>query len=327
MEQQEITPEWLAAQESFQEYCLRPTSEHTTFWKEWMAAHPERTSAVEQAKDMVHQLAVQPGEEEVEAELRRLRANVRLQRSEKQDANFRVIRRRVLQVAAILLVGLAAYWFWPPTSTAPLLQVSTIAGETKEIMLSDGSLVVLNANSSLQYSESWAADAPRELWLEGEAFFEVDHQPDRPFTVHGASGDVVVLGTTFNHSDRKGRLVVTLVEGSVEFVAAGRENVRLRPNEQLTIEQGQQVVSAIDLEVATAWRYNRMVFKETPISQIIQQLEQNFDLRITVRDEAVLQRKVSARIPENKPALLLEALSVLYDLQIEQVGDKAYIIE
>ena len=116
-------------------------------------------------------------------------------------------------------------------------------------------------------------------------------------------------------------------EGSIAFQGADDQRIRLQPNEQLRVEGSRILVETVDPEGITAWRYNRMVFKNAPFTRVIERLQHDFAWTIRVNDESILQRKITAQIAENDPALLLEALSVLYDLNIRQLSDKEYLIE
>ena len=84
---------------------------------------------------------------------------------------------------------------------------------------------------------------------------------------------------------------------------------------------------AADVDAFSAWRFQRMVFKEMSIAKVIQRLQEEFDWRVTVANQALLKRKITATIPKNDPELLLEALSEIYDLEIERLDNKAYLIK
>lgn len=326
MEQQDITAEWLATQESFQTFVLSTDTELRTDWEQWLIEHPEKRAVYQEARTIVQQLSLQVSEQEIGAEWHQLQQ--RLPQQQQRSLKQRPALRKPLQLtAAAFLIGLITFWYWPATQAIPLQEVNTAVGTTQEVNLSDGSLVVLNANSSLRYADFTDDQPTRELWLEGEAFFEVEHRPDQAFVVHTSRGDIKVLGTTFNLSDRADRFSATLVEGSIEYVDGNDQAIPLQANQQIRIENGNLSLEAIDPEVVTAWRYNQMVFKNTPVFHIIERLQQDFNWKITVTDEAILQRKITAQIPENDPELLLEALSVLYDLNIQQLSEREYLFE
>ena len=85
--------------------------------------------------------------------------------------------------------------------------------------------------------------------------------------------------------------------------------------------------SIADVDAFSAWRFQRMVFKEITIAKVIQRLQDEFDWKVTVADQSLLKRKITATIPKNDPELLLKALSEIYDLQIKQLNNKTYLIQ
>src|SRR5690606_15777064 len=104
------------------------------------------------------------------------------------------------------------------------LQCTTGYGETRKINLPDGSLVVLNANSELKYESNWQQAPMREVWLQGEAFFEVvKTTEEKQFIVHTGSLDVEVLGTQFNVHNRHQKVQVVLSSGKVKLQPLERQ--------------------------------------------------------------------------------------------------------
>lgn len=117
-------------------------------------------------------------------------------------------------------------------------KIVTMRGQEYSLTLSDGTSVWLNSQSSLRYPVRFTGDI-REVELEGEAFFEVAGNPDKPFMVRTGDYDVRVTGTAFNiRSYYAGRTSTTLVEGSVAVEVNGQTR-RLLPGQQLIMEDGQ----------------------------------------------------------------------------------------
>ena len=202
-----------------------------------------------------------------------------------------------------------------------------ISQRTQMIELPDGSELMLNANSSIQFNQDWSEGNNREVWLTGEGFFEVVHNPKRPFIVHTSQGNIEVLGTSFNAFQRAGNMQVTLIKGKVRFVAKDKEEIEMEPGEQVRIENDKIILERVDIEPITAWRYGKMIFREASIESIIDRLKSDFDWDVEVQQAAILKKKVNASIHEINPEELLDALAAIYDLHIEKIGDKAYLIK
>lgn len=325
MNQNNISVESLTADEHFQRFCLVPTDSDRRYWETWVVQNTQHHGAYLEAMDLVRNLGLQPNSEEILGELEKLRMGIK----ETQQPVVQINRRRsLLGIAAVFLMLIMAVSLWKNSKKqeVEMLTAQTVFGKIKTIALSDGSEVILNANSELRFAKELAVTGKREVWLDGEAFFKVAHQNELPFIVHTQKGNVRVLGTSFNVSQRQTDFEVTLVEGKVQLQLPNHTKVNLQPGEQAQVSNQTIDVIKVDTETTAAWRTNQMNFKNVPISRIITQVENDFGWSIQVENKTLLKRKVNAQIPENNPSLLFEALTAIYDLKIEKVADGKYLI-
>lgn len=178
-----------------------------------------------------------------------------------------------------------------------------------QILLPDGSRVWLNAGSKLDYPEHFAAHQSREVTLEGEAFFVIKPDAERPFRVHTRSFHIRVLGTSFNVRayPLEDSAVTSLVQGAVEVVLndASKQVVALKPNEKLTIPvhpvltQEEHTVALHTPPVIyksklttlqdsiiteTAWVQNKLAFKHLELDKVVTMLEQWYGVEINFKD-------------------------------------------
>ncbi|MEL7534076.1 MAG: FecR domain-containing protein [Bacteroidota bacterium] len=322
------TAESLAASEKFQRHCLQADEASSQYWEEWLSRNPEKQALFQEAQMIVSKLSLLPDEAEIAKEWSKLEQAI-----EQPVADVQVLRpRRTLSwakwaVAAsiTLLLGLGI-WQWQ-FSTPNLIQLSTTYGQTQEISLQDGTVVTVNSNSNIRYAPNWDEKEEREIWLDGEAFFHVSKQNGKAFIVHTTEGDIQVLGTQFNVARRETHFSVTLMEGKVALKRAQQAPIAMKPGEQVFLAGDHLERKLVDLETVAAWRFDKMIFKNTPIAAIIEQLENDFGWKVEVKDPSILGRKVKAEIPRNSPELLLEALSAIYNLEITTLGDKEFLIE
>lgn len=328
----------LAASEHFQDYCLNPTTETTQYWEDWLVQHPEHQTLFAEAKEVVQSLALEPSEREIKAAFIDFKAAVEKRQSGRQTKLVAISKQRktrksnkkfiaiAASVAFILAIGFWQTLLMPATS---VVQLTTNYGEVQKHTLPDGSKVILNANSTLTYNPHWPTNSPRTVKLEGEAFFEVKHKSQsEQFSVQTAKGNINVLGTSFNVLQRVKTLEVALLEGAVELTIPKYPTIKMEPGELVQLEGSDAFDRRIaDVDAFSAWRFRRIVFKELTIARVIQRLQNEFDWTVTVADQALLKRKITATIPKNDPELLLEALSEIYDLEIKQLDDKAYLIK
>ena len=161
--------------------------------------------------------------------------------------------------------------------------VTPIGGEYR-LTLSDGTKVFLNAASELKYPVEFMGDR-RVVDLDGEAYFEVHKDNQRPFVVRTKGAEVCVLGTSFNvntYGD-DGRIYTTLVNGSVRVLSVknGQEKV-LTPGMQgvMNMQTGQLMVREVDVESYVAWREGRFVFRTMTLDLIMQQLQRWYDFEV-----------------------------------------------
>jgi transmembrane sensor len=166
--------------------------------------------------------------------------------------------------------------------------IETPKGGQYQLVLPDGSTVWLNAASSLRYSLNLKNNKTREVELQGEAYFEIQHDKLRPFKVKTDRESVEVLGTHFNvnsyHDDPVEK--TTLLEGSVKISGRIASSVRiLEPGEQgLLSESGNLTVSRADPEAAIAWKNGLFIFEDEKLADIMKRVSRWYNVDIVYQD-------------------------------------------
>lgn len=162
----------------------------------------------------------------------------------------------------------------------------------------DGSTVKVNSESRLRYPVRFA-EGRREVWLEGEAYFEVARDEGACFTVHTDRMDVRVLGTVFHVAARpeEGCAEATLLSGSVEAVC-GEEAVQLVPGEQAKAgEEGKGLeVRQVNVRAVTAWVRGMFCFEEERLEDILAYLSEWYGFRVDFRDVRLKDRRFSVEV-------------------------------
>lgn len=151
-------------------------------------------------------------------------------------------------------------------------------GEYK-MQLSDGTVVHLNALSSLKFPLVFGANK-REVYVDGEAYFEVAHNKNKPFIVHCRGAKVIVLGTEFNIRSYNNKIETTLVKGAVEINTNTSRKAILKPGEQAVIDKEQLQIVTADITSVTAWRYGRFIFENKSLAFIMNELSRWYDINI-----------------------------------------------
>lgn len=243
----------------------------------------------------------------------------------KQPVRVIAFRKTFYAVAAalVLLVSVGL-WLRLSQSTPATSQYSTAFGEVKHVVLPDGSKVTLNANSQLKAAGDWSNSNDRQVWLEGEAYFEVDKKPstNQKFIVHTKDIDVEVLGTKFNVNTRHEKAVVALEEGKIRLSANGvtkqvmqkifnESAIDIKPGELVTLDSVKNiaVTKVENISYNSGWARNEYHFNNTSLAEIGAIIKDVYGYDLYTADEKLLQRKVSGG--DLRAANLQELITVL----------------
>lgn len=344
-----MTPDYTSFQtedfvldESFQSFVAGTNNAAVQFWKNWLATHPVQRPTAEKAQRLVQALG-QAWQPVVAAELKEqdLRRLYRAIQPSPVVPRLRV-QRRTRQLVGVLLLVLAVgtgYWLWP-VQRGLQAQYATQAGQQRTVRLPDGSVVVLNGNSRLTTAATWDTQATREVWLEGEGYFQVSHLAQQPglaigqaagnakFVVHAGDLDVSVLGTKFNVINRLGvPSKVTLNDGKVLA-----ENGNLFNHNEVLMKPGDLVEYApaarelakrtVEATYYSAWVTGNVKFDRTPLSEIIQLLKDTYGLQVTVDDPRMLHQTITGSLPNTNADVLLDALAKSLGMRSERTGQQ-----
>ena len=188
-------------------------------------------------------------------------------------------------IAVILLMGGGAgYWFYHNGADQQLMVAVANEGIVKEVVLPDGTRVWLNNLATLKYPREFS-EKERNVYLEGEAYFEVTKNRHKPFTVQSDAMRVRVLGTTFNFkSDKNCRVAeATLIEGEIEVKGNKEEGqITLAPGQraELNKKSGRLTVKQVDAKLDAVWHDNLIPFQKADIFTITKALERFYDVKI-----------------------------------------------
>lgn len=247
--------------------------------------------------------------------------------SVRKRSSFEIPLWMKASAAAVLLFGLlslSVFLYIQQQQTV----ISTAFGQTKTVALPDGSIVTLNANSQLHYAKKWNAAALREVWIDGEAFFKVNHlhqsglikQSDR-FVVHAELLNVEVLGTTFNVKNRRGQIDVALVSGKVgvEVDGGNQALVKLLPGELVEYNSGRPISKKyVHTDEYTSWQKGELHFNKTPLSKIFILIEDNYGYKVITSDRTIGGRRLSGTFYLSSEDAFLKALSTTLGVDFQK---------
>lgn len=207
--------------------------------------------------------------------------------------------------------------------------VAAAVGERKEVIFQDGTRIFLNAGSTISYPERFGL-SERRVQLDGEAYFEVAHNPRRPFIVETSdNASVRVLGTEFDVKAYRSdpTISVVLIRGSVEF-ARGDSSYRLEPSQRLVYNKQMgtsSIESLSNADQTILWSRNTICFRDTPMREVIRELGRWYDVRFEVRDPEVCDFTFSLQTPNLPLRELLNELENIAPIRCSLNGNQVVI--
>lgn len=356
MDKSNFSVEDFVLDSDFRDWILFPNKQRNLRWELYLEEHPHRVKEIQTAREIVLNLpktAFKIREDEVSAlweqiENKLTRVSETKPESSSIPLNSKATigryvesssKRRVnyplLKIAAILLLTalLGFLYYSLPKTEVPeqinWLTYSTKPGVKSSLTLSDGSKITLNAGTSIRYIQNFVGDT-RELFLEGEAFFEVAHDTLKPFIVHTQDITTKALGTSFNiRANNSEKIAISLVTGKVEVKSQEVQEFIdfLTPGEQVnTFAKGNSwEKDAFDQEKVIAWINQTIIFDETPIPEAIKILENWFGVTITLNNFKEQHLTLSGKFKNETLKNILDGLSYTARFKYEIEGKEIQI--
>lgn len=223
----------------------------------------------------------------------------------------------------LIAVGASAVWYrataaeraWSEVAALPMHDYVTSTGQRAEVLLADGTRALLSVESHLRVPADYGGGA-RDVYLDGEAFFDVRHDEHKPFRVHVEGGIAEDLGTEFVVRAYPGDTSVTVVVASGEVALradaanARKDVVSLTPGQLGRLHGDGRVSMAdgVDVEAFLSWTRGRVAFRDQPFALVARELERWYDVKIDIADSALARAPLIASF-DNQP--LDEVLRVL----------------
>ncbi|WP_080904735.1 FecR family protein [Parabacteroides sp. Marseille-P3160] len=222
--------------------------------------------------------------------------------------------RWIANIAAILLpivLTISIYMYYKPQPVDYLI-VSAGLGEKASIDLPDGSKVAINAASEIEYSTAYNKKE-RTLRLQGEAYFEVEPNPSKPFIVQCNDIKIKVLGTTFgiNAYDDDNTISIVLNTGKIELTTPNK-TITMLPNEKATYNRTTKELytEQVDASDYIGWRYNRLRFENETLENIIKTISRMHNTDIVFEDAQLIKQKFTGTIDNTSVQSALKVLSL-----------------
>lgn len=346
----------------FRKWVLSPDEEAKAYWEAFLEKNPDKYVRMELARKTllnlsrdvgeisddrvediwtnINKVINQPSEEKAERRVVALSSESTLKRFAygQPRVNYRS-NYQFYRVAAILVMAVALSVLFNLTFQHPEVEPIAVPlvyeehavppGVKSNLTLQDGSRVILNSGSTLRYVKNFEKDR-RELFLVGEAFFEVAKDSLRPFIVKTGQVTTTALGTSFNITAYEGEpLDVALLTGRVNVLLDFEEirEVNLYPGEGLNIkvDKGIHSMERVQEEKVLAWTKKTILFDQTPIREAIRVLENWYGVKIEIRNRPEKGVLLSGKFVDQTLEGVLEGLSYSARFEFQVNRDRVTI--
>ncbi len=250
------------------------------------------------------------------------RAQILAQANKRQA--FRYTGWAAAAAAAVVLVSVSLF-NWKGTI------VRTGVGEQKTVTLQDGSSVVLDTASAVRIK--FTSKTRAIVLEEGQAFFEVAHQSDHPFTVTAGDGRVTAIGTAFAVRRYKDAVTVTLASGvvavtsnkpgeGVERIFPQEKTEMLTPNQQVSYSSdGLQAIHSVDSSANLSWARGDIVFRRTPLADAVAEINRYTETKLQFADPTLGQLQINGVFHISDIDTFLLALDTAFGVKVSGAGD------
>lgn len=311
-------------------YCEGETTKEETAWvEEWLEASDEnrwmarRIQTIGLAADLAQTSPKIDVKKALEATHRKMKQG--------KTSRYQVFVRGMQRAAAILFIPLLISWcilyYNGANEPAQMIEVRTNPGMITSVNLPDGTKVILNSSSSLQYPSRFT-DENRAVKLMGEAFFSVK-KDKKEFVVDALNGSkIIVHGTEFNVEAYEGSETVqtTLVSGKVSFSYLNegkREKLVMHPGQKAIydLERSRVVLKSANVDVETCWKDGRLVFKNTPFEEVLKNLSKRYNVEFVLKNPSLKQHSFTATFVNQRLERILEIFRISTNIRFEYVED------
>jgi len=229
---------------------------------------------------------------------------------------FSISTKQIIRVAASIAIvitvvlGIQEFQNRKELAQNEYIELNVKRGQTQQLTLADGTKLFLNAGSSLRYPATFSGKN-RTVELNGEAYFEVAPDANKPFIIHTGNMDIKVLGTTFNIKsyNEDDRAIVSVNSGKVQ-VDLAESMMRLVANEQIVLDKksGELQKNIISTNDAKGWMNGSLSFKNTTIDNVAKELMRIYNCKIIIKDSTAMNVLVSGAIESKSLDSVLKSI-------------------
>lgn len=254
---------------------------------------------------------------------------------EAEERNVRFIFPSIFKYAAAIIILLGIGFFSTKvyqkiSNKGMIIEYASMSDQGKEIVLPDGSIVVLNADSKISYPIIFASNE-RRVELEGEAYFDVTKDPDQPFIIETNNAEVKVLGTSFNvNASIPGNMVEVFVEtGLVQLSRkySEKEKILINPGDVGVLNSTEIVKDKNNDQNIIAWKTREIVFREDNLEKVIKTLNKTYKTNIECKSQDILKLRYTSTFRDQDIDSILNVICLTFNLKTEIMNDQIYLVK
>lgn len=299
------------------------------YWDEWASDSDGKLQAIQEAIFILNSMHFPSVEIELEMQdaiLENIHKTIK-----KQGPAKRIPLRTWISVAASFLILFSAYFFFQ-SGNQELYDFAADLGEINNLNLQDGTTISLFADSKLWSKENWSSSDKREVWLDGQAYFDVTEASKaegKPFIVRTKHGDITVLGTEFNIDVKDEYLEVALTEGEVviDNISDKVQPIKMSAGDFVKIT-ADDIASTGSIESAydyTSWTDEKIIFTGTTIKELAELIQDKYGVKVIVLNKALLTRSLDGTYSNQSLDGLLHTVQATFDIQITRKNNSVFI--
>jgi ferric-dicitrate binding protein FerR (iron transport regulator) len=249
--------------------------------------------------------------------------------SKGRTINFSRVLKYAAMAVILLGVGFITNKIHQNTTNNELVEYLSHTEQGKELTLPDGSTVVLNANSKILFDKVFANNE-RRVVLEGEAFFDVTKNTNKPFIIETNDAEVKVLGTSFNvNANLPNKQVEVFVKtGLVQLSDASNSSnkILIEPG-NIGILDNKEITKHANIDVnKIAWKTKEIVFKEERLDDVLKTLNKVYNANIVCSDQVVLNLKYTSTFKDQEIDSILNVICMTFNLKVDYADNKIKLI-
>ncbi|MEO8473360.1 MAG: FecR domain-containing protein [Chryseolinea sp.] len=324
--------------DSFIQWVIQQDARSNSFWESFLQAYPEKQKMVREAVSIIKVYRGQDtfsNDGNIDAVWKRIDTSIGQHVAQPKHISRFTLFKIAASITLIAVIG-AISWVLVDDGSKT---ISTSYGEVKAITLPDQSIVMLNGNSTLTYKNNWTNGVPRQVWIKGEAYFDVKHinldtnaiRAEERFIVHGRDIDIQVLGTSFNVKSRRNKTNIALLSGKIEVNYAHAPTpsggLVMMPGDYVEYA-GQKLLTKKKLlrpHKAATWTVREITFTDPSVGDIMETLQDNYGYAVNVEDKDLMELKIEGEISVTSVQELIAVVSSTLGIRIEESGKEIVI--